>query len=96
MVLSETPYITLYNALSYLLDNINIRFGNKLYRRSVGIPMGTNCAPLVSDLFLFCYKENSILLFLMTIKPILLRQMILRRDIKTIFLILTIHISKEW
>ena len=25
----------------------------------VGIPMGTNCAPLVADLFLFCYERNS-------------------------------------
>ena len=22
----------------------------------IGIPMGTNCAPLVADLFLFCYE----------------------------------------
>ena len=41
------------DALSYLLDNIYIRFGKKLYRHIVGIPMGTNCAPLVADLFLF-------------------------------------------
>ena len=34
----------------------NIRFGNKLYRQIVGITMGTNCAPLVADLFLFCYE----------------------------------------
>ena len=25
---------------------------------TVGIPMGTNCAPLVADLFLFCYERN--------------------------------------
>ena len=31
-------------ALIYLLDNIYIRFGTKLYRQIVGIPMGTNCA----------------------------------------------------
>ena len=31
-----------------------IRFGTKLYRQIIGIPMGTNCAPLVADLFLFC------------------------------------------
>ena len=31
----------------YLLDNIFIRFGTKLYRQTIGIPMGTNCAPLV-------------------------------------------------
>ena len=26
------------------MDNIYIRFGTKLYRKIVGIPMGTNCA----------------------------------------------------
>ena len=45
-------------ALIYLLDNIHIRFGTKLYRQIVGIPMGTNCAPLVADLFLFCYERD--------------------------------------
>ena len=29
-------------ALTFLLDNIYIRFGSKLYRQIVGIPMGTN------------------------------------------------------
>ena len=45
-------------ALIYLLDNIYIRFGTKLYRQIVGIPMGSNCAPLVADLFLFCYERD--------------------------------------
>ena len=45
-------------AVIYLLDNIYIRFGTKLYRQIVGIPMGTNCAPLVADLFLFCYERD--------------------------------------
>ena len=45
-------------ALIYLLDNIYIRFGTKLYRQIVGIPMGTYCAPLVADLFLFCYERD--------------------------------------
>ena len=45
-------------ALIYLLDNIYIRFGTTLYRQIVGIPMGTNCAPLVADLFLFCYERD--------------------------------------
>ena len=40
------------------MDNINIIFGNKLYRQIVGTSMGTNCAPLVSDLFLFCYERD--------------------------------------
>ena len=46
------------DALYYLLDNIYIRFGTKLYRQIVGIPMGTNCAPLVADLFLYCYERD--------------------------------------
>ena len=35
-----------------------IRFGTKLYRLIVGIPLGTNCAPLVADIFLFCYERD--------------------------------------
>ena len=46
------------DVLTFLLDNIFIRFGTKLYRQVVGIPMGTNCAPLVADLFLFCYERD--------------------------------------
>ena len=46
------------DALSYLLDHIYIRFGTKLYRQIVGIPMGTNRAPLVADLFLYCYERD--------------------------------------
>ena len=41
------------DALVYLLDNIFSRFATKLYRQTAGILMGTNCAPLVADLFLF-------------------------------------------
>ena len=46
------------DALPFLLDNIYIRFGTNLYRQIVGIPMGTNCAPLVADLLLFCNKRD--------------------------------------
>ena len=45
-------------ALAFLLDNIYIRFGSKFYRQLVGIPMGTNCAPLVADLFLLYYESD--------------------------------------
>ena len=45
------------DALSYLLDNIYIRFGTRLNRQIVGIPMGTNCASLAADLFLYCYEK---------------------------------------
>ena len=43
---------------TFLLDNIFIQFGTNLYRQVVGIPMDTNCAPLVADLFMFCYERD--------------------------------------
>ena len=48
-------------ALTFLLDNIYIRCGSKLYGQLVGIPMGTNCAFLVADLSLFCYERDLML-----------------------------------
>ena len=39
--------------LEFLIDNIFVVFGNQVFQQSVGIPMGTNCAPLLADLFLF-------------------------------------------
>ena len=48
-------------ALTFLLDNIYIRFGSILYRQIVAIPMSTNCAPLKADLFLFCYETDFML-----------------------------------
>ena len=42
------------DALHYLLDNIFLRFGSKLYTY-------TYCAPLVADLFLFCYERDFML-----------------------------------
>ena len=48
-------------APTFLLDNICIRFGSKLYRQIVGILVGTNCSPLVANLFLFCYERDFML-----------------------------------
>ena len=49
------------DALTFLLDNNFIRFGTKLYRQVLGIPIGTNCAPLFADVFLFCYQRDFLL-----------------------------------
>ena len=43
------------------MDNIFIRFGTKLYRQVVGIPICINCAPLIADLFLFCYERDFVM-----------------------------------
>ena len=44
--------------MSESLDNTFIRVGSNLYSQIVGIPMGTNCAPRVADLFWFCYDRD--------------------------------------
>ena len=41
-----------------LVGNIYVRFGGQLFRQIVGIPMGTNCAPLLADLFLYSYENE--------------------------------------
>ena len=38
---------------NYLIDNVYIKVGSKVYRQTVGIPMGTDCAPQLANLFLF-------------------------------------------
>ena len=53
-----------FDALTFLLDNIFMRFGTKLYRQVVWIPMDTYCAPLVADLFLFCHERDFMMSFL--------------------------------
>ena len=40
------------------MDNIYVRFGGQLFRQMVGIPMGTNCAPLLAELFLYSYENE--------------------------------------
>ena len=42
----------------FLVDNIYVRFGGQLFRQMAGIPMGTNCAPLLADLFLYSYENE--------------------------------------
>ena len=47
---------TLIELVEYLIDNIYVSVGNRVYRQCVGIPMGTDCAPLLANLFLFYYE----------------------------------------
>ena len=45
-------------AYQHISDNIFIRFGTNFYRHIVGISMGTNCALVIADLFLFYYERD--------------------------------------
>ena len=48
------------NMLEFLVDNIFVVFGGKVFQQKVGIPMGTNCAPLLADIFLYSYEAEFI------------------------------------
>ena len=40
----------------FLIDNIFVDVGSIVFQQVIGIPMGTDCAPLVADLFLFSFE----------------------------------------
>ena len=46
--------------LEFLVDNIFVVFAGKVFQQIVGIPMGTNCAPLLADIFLYSYEAEFI------------------------------------
>ena len=52
--------IDIKEMLGFLIDNIFVVFGNIIFQQTVGIPMGTNCAPLLADLFLYSYEAEFI------------------------------------
>ena len=54
---TETDIIQMLN---FLIDNIFVVFGGKVFQQIVGIPMGTNCAPLLADIFLYSYEAEFI------------------------------------
>ena len=43
--------------IEFLIDNIYVTFGGLHFRQVIGIPMGTNCAPLLAD-FLYSYETE--------------------------------------
>ena len=48
------------NMLEFLVDNMFEVFWGKVFQQIVGIPMGTNCAPLLADIFLYSYEAEFI------------------------------------
>ena len=39
-------------------DSIVVIFGGRVFQQTIGIPMGTNCVPLLTDLFLYSYEAD--------------------------------------
>jgi hypothetical protein len=48
----------------FLLDNLFLCFGHCAYRHCIGIPMGTNCAVYLANLYLFSYEFDFLKLLL--------------------------------
>ena len=44
--------------LEFLVDNIFVVFTGMVFQQIIGIPMGTNCAPFLVDIFLYSYKAE--------------------------------------
>ena len=79
-------------ALSYVKlllsswKNICVQFDGMVYQQIMGIPMGTYCAPLIADLFIYCLREG------FYVKPPEIQTVWPHRQVQTIPLdILTIY-----
>ena len=44
--------------IEFLIDNIFVQVGGCLFRQVIRIPMGTTCAPLHADLFIYLYEKE--------------------------------------
>ena len=44
--------------IEFLIDDIFVQFGGCLFHPVIGIPMRTNCTPLLADLFLYSYEKE--------------------------------------
>ena len=53
---SETDII---NMLEFLIDSIIVIFVGRIFQQTVGIPMGTNCEPLLADVFFIRMRQTS-------------------------------------
>ena len=46
------------NAITYLLDNCYFTVGDNVFKQVIGIPMGTDPAPFMANLFLYYYENK--------------------------------------
>ena len=44
----------------FMIDSIHVMFGGLVLQQTVGIPMGSNCAPLLADLLFYSYEADFI------------------------------------
>jgi hypothetical protein len=59
----DKKYVTadiLSTWLAYLVQNTYVTHGSEVYKQDIGIPMGTNCAVFVANLFLYTYELDHV------------------------------------
>ena len=44
--------------IEFFIDNIFVQVGGHLFCQVIGIPVGTDCAPLLADLFLYSFENE--------------------------------------
>ena len=49
------------NLINMVIDNSYVTFHDVIYRQVIGIPMGTNCAPFLANIFLHVYEYEYML-----------------------------------
>lgn len=42
--------------INYLVDNTYVKFAGKIWKQNIGIPMGTNCAGFMANIYCFTYE----------------------------------------
>ena len=52
------PWYFIFKMLEFLVDNVFVIFAGKVFQQIVGIPMGTKCAPLLADIFVYSYEAE--------------------------------------
>ena len=48
----------IHNMIDIIIDNSFFRFGDKVYRQCIGIPMGIDPAPQMANLYLYYYESS--------------------------------------
>ena len=76
------------NSVNFLLDNIFIRYDNKIYRQVVEIPVGTNCTYFIADLF-FYFNEYQLIVKLQKYPS---KSVFMKKTILTLILVISLQI----
>ena len=61
---TKVKYVTkddVMEMLQYLLDNIYVKYMDSIFRQLIGVPMGTDCAPDLANLFLFVFEYKYVM-----------------------------------